>query len=65
MLRIIVKPGEHIDKALKRYKRKFNETKVIPELRERSKFTKKSTLRREEIKKAKYIQHLRDEEDKD
>ncbi len=58
MLRIIVKEGENIDRALKRYKRKFRNVKVLQELRERKQFTKPSVARRAQIKKAAYIEQL-------
>lgn len=54
MLKIIVKEGENIDRALKRYKRKYKNVKQMQELRERKHFSKKSVLRREEVKKAEY-----------
>jgi len=56
MLIIPLKDGESIDKALKRYKRKFDRTGVVRELRERQHFTKPSVRRRAEIQKAQYIQ---------
>jgi small subunit ribosomal protein S21 len=40
MIIIPVKEGENIERALKRFKRKFEKTGVIKELRERQKFTK-------------------------
>ncbi|WP_299162885.1 30S ribosomal protein S21 [uncultured Tenacibaculum sp.] len=58
MLRIIVKEGENIDRALKRYKRKFRNVKVLQELRERKQFTKPSVERRALIKKAAYKEQL-------
>ncbi|MDO5106264.1 30S ribosomal protein S21 [Capnocytophaga sp.] len=63
MLIIPVKDGESIDKALKRYKRKFDRTGVVRKLREKQHFTKNSVKRRNEIQKAQYIQHLRDQEE--
>ncbi len=54
MLRIEVKEGENIDKALKRYKRKYRNVKQLQELRERSYYTKKSSQKREQLKKAQY-----------
>jgi small subunit ribosomal protein S21 len=63
MIVIPVKEGEHIERALKRFKRKFEKTGVIKELRERQKFTKPSIKRREEVKKAAYIQKLQRQED--
>ena len=63
MLIIPVKEGENIERALKKYKKKFDRTKVVRELRARKQFTKPSVLRREEVKKAAYIQTLRENED--
>ena len=60
MLIIRVKEGENIDKALKRYKRKFDRVKIIKQLRERQQYTKPSVKRRDVIQRAEYIQHLRD-----
>jgi len=63
MLIIPVKEGESIDRALKRFKRKFDQTKMMRQIRARKEFTKPSVKRRQQILKAKYIQHLRDMED--
>ena len=63
MLKIIVKDGESIERALKRYKRKHRNIKVMQNLREGKFFTKPSVKRRREIQKATYIQNLRDQED--
>lgn len=63
MLIIPIKEGENIDKALKRYKRKFDRTGVVRQLRSRQQFTKPSVKRRAEVQKAQYIQRLRDQED--
>lgn len=54
MLIIDVKNGESIDQALKRYKRKFRNAKVMKELRGRKQFTKPSVKRRHEVLKAVY-----------
>jgi len=62
MLIIPVKEGESIDRALKKFKKKFEKTGVVKELRNRQAYTKKSVSRREEIKKAAYISTLRREE---
>lgn len=62
MLIINVKENESIDRALKRFKKKFEKTGVLRELRSRTSYTKPSVKRREEIIKARYIQNLRDEE---
>jgi small subunit ribosomal protein S21 len=60
MLIIPIKDGENIDRALKRYKRKFDKTGTVRQLRARQQFTKPSVTRRAVIQKAQYIQHLRD-----
>jgi small subunit ribosomal protein S21 len=59
MLIINVKENESIDKALKRFKKKFEKTGVLKELRARTSFEKPSVTRRTEIKKAAYIEALR------
>tara|TARA_R110000868_G_scaffold360484_2_gene622519 strand:- start:14073 stop:14267 length:195 start_codon:yes stop_codon:yes gene_type:complete len=63
MLKIIVKEGENIERALKRYKRKHRNIKVMQNLRDTQFFTKPSVKRRREIQKAEYIQNIRDQED--
>lgn len=63
MLIIPVKEGENIDRALKRFKRKFDRTGKMRALRTRQQFTKPSVKRRAEIQKAQYIQRLRDNEE--
>ncbi|MFT4611647.1 MAG: small subunit ribosomal protein S21 [Glaciecola sp.] len=62
MLIIPIKSGENIDRALKRYKRKFVKTTVKNQLQERKQFTKPSIERRTQIQKAQYVQGLRDQE---
>lgn len=62
MLVVPIKEGENIDRALKRYKRKFVKTTVKNQLQERKQFTKPSIARRAQVKKAQYIQTLRDAE---
>lgn len=56
MLIINVKENESIDKALKRFKKKFEKTGVLKELRSRTSFEKPSVTRRNEILKAAYRQ---------
>lgn len=63
MIVIPVKEGENIERALKRFKRKFEKTGVVKELRERQAFTKPSVERRAEVKKAVYIQQLQRQDD--
>lgn len=63
MIKIIIKDGENIERALKRYKRKHRNVKVVQNLRDKQFFTKPSVKRRREIQKASYIQNLRDSEE--
>lgn len=62
MLKVIVKDGEKIERALKRMKRKFRDTKVLQNVRDRQHYTKKSAKRRQEVQKASYIQAKKDRE---
>jgi small subunit ribosomal protein S21 len=62
MLIIPVKEGESIDRSLKKFKKKFEKTGVVKQLRARQAYTKKSVRRRDEIKKAIYIAALKQEE---
>ena len=61
MIIVPVKEGESIDRALKRYKRKYEKTGVVKELRSRQKFTKPSVVARDRKLKAIYIQKLQRE----
>ncbi len=54
MLSIPVKEGDNIERALKRFKKKFDRTKRMRELRARREFVKPSVQNREQIKKAVY-----------
>lgn len=62
MLIIPIKDGENIDRALKRFKRKFDKTGAKRQLQIRKQFVKPSVKNRQKIQKAQYIQHLRDSE---
>lgn len=62
MLQIPVKEGENIERALKKYKKKFERTKILRELRGRKEFVKPSVRRREELIKAAYKQKMNLEE---
>jgi small subunit ribosomal protein S21 len=59
MIVINVKEGESIDRALKRYKRKFDKIGMMRQLRGRQQFIKPSINRRGEVLKAAYIEKLR------
>lgn len=63
MLRVIVKDGDTIEKALKQFKRKTMNTKLIKELRNRQEFEKPSVTERKKKLKARYVQKLRNESD--
>ena len=62
MIVVPVKEGETIERALKKLKRKFEKTGVVRELRDRQKFTKPSIIKREQMRKAVYVQQLREKE---
>ena len=47
MIKIKVKKNESIDKALKRFKKKFRNTKVVKELKLRQFYRKPSEIKRE------------------
>lgn len=59
MLIIEIKKGESLDKALKRYKYKVVKTKQLEQVRKKQEFVKKSVKKRDQLKKAKYIQYLK------
>ena len=63
MIVVSVKEGENIEKALKKFKRKFEKTGIVKELRARQQFTKPSVLKRLKMEKAIYVQQLRDKEE--
>lgn len=58
MIIVPIKEGENIERALKKFKRKFEKTGIMRELRTRQAYTKQSVLRREQLKKAIYVQQL-------
>ena len=62
MLQIPVKEGESIEKALKKYKKKFERTGVLKQLRTRKEYIKKSVARRQEVIKAQYVEKLKSAE---
>ncbi len=63
MIIVQVKDGESIEKALKKFKRKFEKTGVVRELRSRQAFEKPSVTNRKKMMKAVYVQQLRSNED--
>lgn len=58
MLVIDARESDSIDKALKKYKKKFERAGILRELRGRKHFTKPSIERRAEVKKAAYKQKM-------
>ena len=63
MLIIQVKEGENIDRALKRYKRKYERTGVIKEIRFRQQFDRPSAIKRKNKLKAIYTDKVRREKE--
>ncbi len=62
MIKIPVKEGESIERALKRLKRKIDRTGVIKDVRMRKQFNKPSVLKRQQLIKAVYVEQLKREE---
>ena len=58
MLIIPIKEGDNVEKALKSYKKKFEKTQTLKQLRARQAFSKPSVKRRQEILKAAYRQQI-------
>ncbi len=58
MIVVPVKEGENIEKALKKFKRKFEKTGVIKELRNRQQYDKPSVIKRLKWERAIYVQKL-------
>lgn len=63
MIIVPVKEGENIEKALKKFKRKFEKTGVVKELRSRQAFKKPSVAKREQKIHAIYVQKLHQTEE--
>jgi ribosomal protein S21 len=63
MLIVQVKDGESIDRALKRYKRKYDKTGVVKQLRSRQQFTKPSVIFRQGKLRAAHKQRLLSKEE--
>ena len=59
MIIVQVKEGDNIEKALKKFKRKFEKTGIVKELRSRQAFQKPSVTNRKKMMKAVYVQKLR------
>ena len=63
MIIVPVKDGENIEKALKKFKRKYERTGIVKELRRRQAFEKPSVTNRKKMIKAVYVQKLRQGEE--
>ena len=63
MIVVPVKEGENIEKALKKFKRKFEKTGILKELRSRQQFDKPSVTKRLKKERAVYVQQLQQIED--
>ena len=63
MIVVPVKEGENIEKALKKFKRKFEKTGIVKELRSRQQFDKPSVTIRLKKERAVYVQQLQQVED--
>ena len=63
MIVIPLKEGENIERALKKFKRKFEKTGVVKELRGRQAFEKPSVANRKKMQRAVYVQHLQQMEE--
>lgn len=63
MIVVPLKEGESIERALKKFKRKFEKTGVVKELRRRQAFTKSSVEKRKERIRAIYVQQLQQAEE--
>ena len=63
MIVVQVKEGENIERALKKFKRKFEKTGVVKELRARQQFDKPSVLNRLKRERAIYVQKLQQVEE--
>jgi small subunit ribosomal protein S21 len=62
MIRVSIKEKEDINRALKRFKKKFEKSQVIKDYRSNAFYTKKSVMLREEKLRASYVQKLKSKE---
>lgn len=63
MIIVQVKDGENIERALRRFKRKYERTGTVKELRRRQAFVKPSVSKRKQMQRAAYVQKLQENED--
>jgi small subunit ribosomal protein S21 len=62
MFIIPIKEGENIERALKKYKKKYEKTNVMKQLRGRKEFEKPSVVRRQEVIRAAYKQRMQSQQ---
>ena len=55
-----VKKGEHINKVLKRFKRRVRNSQVLKEYRSRQSFVSNSSKKKDMMNKARYSQYMKD-----
>ena len=63
MIIVPVKEGDNIERALKKFKRKYEKTGIVKELRSRQAFEKPSVTNRTKMMRANYVQKLQQQED--
>ena len=63
MIVVPIKEGENIERALKKFKRKFEKTGVVKELRRRQAFEKPSVTKRANKKHAIYVKQIQRQEE--
>ena len=63
MIVVPLKEGENIENALKKFKRKYEKTGVVKELRNRQAFEKPSVAKRKQTMRAVYVQQLQQVEE--
>lgn len=63
MIIVPIKEGENIERALKKFKRKFERTGVVKELRRRQAFIKPSVMNRKQKIHAIYVQKMHQTEE--
>ncbi len=63
MIIVPLKEGENIERALKKFKRKYEKTGVVKELRRRQEFQKPSVVKRANKLHAVYVQKMHRMED--
>lgn len=63
MIIVPVKEGQNIERSLKQFKRKFEKTGAMKEIRSRKEYKKKSVVLRDRKIKAIYVQKLRESEE--